>query len=284
MKEFSRCHPIVNLIFYVLVLSFSVTLMHPVCLCVALLGSILTAVAVTGSKKTLKILVLAALVAVLTAAFNGLFNHAGVTILWYFPSGNALTAESLIFGTASGVMLATVVIWFVSLNKIITSEKIMHLFGGVLPAISLMISMILRFVPEFIRNFKRINDGRVAIGKGSENKFIRLKKIFSAFLTVTLENAIQTADSMKSRRFGESCRTSYTNYKFTRRDGVLLAVIVLFAGITLYEAISGETKTTYFPQIAIEKISTQTVVSYIALCVTPLIFGLWEGLRWKKLK
>lgn len=284
MKEFSRCHPVVNLIFYVLVLSFSVTLMHPVCLCVALLGSIFTSVAATGGKKTLKTLAIAVFVAVLTAAFNGFFNHAGVTILWYFPSGNALTAESLAFGTASGVMLATVVVWFVSLNKIITSEKIMHLFGGVLPVISLMISMILRFVPEFIRNFKRINDGRFAIGKGSENKFIRLRKTFSAFLSVTLENAIQTADSMKSRRFGELRRTSYTNYKFTRRDGVLLAVIVFFAGITLYGAISGETKATYFPQIAIEKISTQTVISYIVLCVAPLIFGLWEGLRWKKLK
>lgn len=284
MSEFSRCHPFVNLIFYVAVLVFSVTLMHPVCLGVALLGSVLVSIATSGGKNTLKISAAAVFVALATAVFNGLFNHAGMTILWYFPNGNALTAESLVFGAMSGVMLATVVIWFMSLNKIITSEKIIYLFGGVLPAISLMISMILRFVPEFIRNFKRINDARYAIGKGDENKFVRLKKTFSSFISVTLENAIKTADSMKARRFGEAQRTSYTNYKFTKRDVFLIFVILFFVAATLHGVLSGETKATYFPQIAFGKITVKTVLLYAALCITPLVFEIWEGLRWKKLK
>lgn len=284
MKEFSRCHPVVNLIFFIAVLSFSVTLMHPVCLGVALFGSVLVLFATSGIKNTLRISVVAVFVAVATAIFNGLFNHAGMTILWYFPNGNALTAESLVFGAVSGIMLATVVIWFMSLNKIITSEKIIYLFGGVLPAISLIISMILRFVPEFIKNFKRINDARYAIGKGNENKIAKMKKTFSAFLSITLENAIKTSDSMKARCFGEVRRTSYTNYKFTKRDAILVVVILGFTCITLLGVLFGDTKATYFPQIALEKITPQTVIAYTGLCTTPLIFGIWEGLRWKRLK
>lgn len=284
MNEFAKCHPVVNLIFYVAVLGFSVTLMHPVCLGVALLGSVLVSFAASGGKSTLKISASALFVALATAVFNGLFNHQGMTIVWYFPNGNALTAESLVFGAASGVMLATVVIWFMSLNKIITSEKIIYLFGGVLPAISLMISMILRFVPEFMRNFKRINDARQAIGKGDENKFVKLKKTFSSFVSITLENAIKTADSMKARRFGEVPRTSYSNYKFTKRDWVLLFIILLFTGATLYGILSGETKATYFPKIAFGEVTPRTVFLYVALCIMPLIFEIWEGLRWKKLK
>lgn len=284
MKEFSRCHPIVNLIFYAVVLAFGVTLMHPVCLAVAFLGSILVSAAASGVKKTAATIGIALTIAIITAAFNGLFNHAGVTILCYFPNGNALTLESITFGAMSGIMLATVIVWFVSLNQVITSEKIMYLFGSILPSISLMISQVLRFVPEFIRNFKAISTARQAIGKGDENKFVKLKKTFFAFITISLENAIQTADSMKARCYGNARRTSYTNYKFTVRDAILLSAILFFAGVTLYGVISGDTKAVYFPSIAFGKITQQTVIAYILLCATPLFFGIWERLRWEKLK
>ncbi|MBQ3118155.1 MAG: energy-coupling factor transporter transmembrane protein EcfT [Clostridia bacterium] len=284
MKEFTRCHPIVNLIFFVSVLTFAVTLMHPVCLGIALLGSVSVSLVFAGVKRTLQIVVVGIFTALATALFNVLFNHQGATALWYFPNGNILTLESLAFGVASGVMLSSVVIWFMSVNKIITPEKIICLFGGILPVISLVISMILKFVPEFIRNFKSINQGRVAIGKGEENKFIRLKKSFSAFLRVSLENGVKTADSMKARCYGSAKRTSFSNYKFTKRDAVLLCIIFIFGVLTLAGVLWGETKATYFPDIIFGKISPLTVIAYVLLSLTPLIFELWEVIRWKKLK
>ena len=284
MKEFTRCHPIVNLIFFVSVLTFAVTLMHPVCLGIALLGRVSVSLVFAGVKRTLQIVVVGIFTALATALFNVLFNHQGATALWYFPNGNILTLESLAFGVASGVMLSSVVIWFMSVNKIITPEKIICLVGGILPVISLVISMILKFVPEFIRNFKSINQGRVAIGKGEENKFIRLKKSFSAFLRVSLENGVKTADSMKARCYGSAKRTSFSNYKFTKRDAVLLCIIFIFGVLTLAGVLWGETKATYFPDIIFGKISPLTVIAYVLLSLTPLIFELWEVIRWKKLK
>lgn len=284
MKEFTRCHPIVNLIFFVSVLTFAVTLMHPACLTIALLGSVSVSLVFAGTRRTLQIVVVGIITALATALFNVLFNHQGTTALWYFPNGNILTLESLVFGVASGVMLSSVVIWFMGVNKIITREKIICLFGGILPGISLVISMILRFVPEFIRNFKSINQGRIAIGKGEENKFIILKKTFSAFLRISLENGVKTADSMKARCYGSAKRTSFSNYKFTKRDAVLLCIILIFGGLTLSGVLWGETKATYFPDIAFGKISPLTIIAYVLLCLTPLIFELWEVMRWKKLK
>ena len=284
MKEFTRCHPVVNLIFFVLVLGFSVTLMHPVCLGVALLGSIGVSFVFAGVRRTLQIVAVGLITAIVTALFNVLFNHQGVTVIWYFPNGNILTLESLGFGVASGVMLSSVIIWFISVNKIITPEKIICLFGGILPAISLIISMILRFVPEFIRNFKGINQGRIAIGKGEENKFVRLKKTFSAFLRISLENGVKTADSMKARCYGGAKRTSFSNYKFAKRDAALLCIILILGGVTLSGVLWGETKAVYFPDISFGNISPLTVIAYLLLCVTPLIFEIWEIIRWKKLK
>ncbi len=61
--------------------------------------------------------------AALAALVNPAFNHEGATILTYLPSGNPLTLESMLYGAAAAVMLASVVLWFSSFNEVITSDK-----------------------------------------------------------------------------------------------------------------------------------------------------------------
>ena len=46
-------------------------------------------------------------------------------------------------------MLASVVLWFSSYNEVMTSDKFVYLFGRVIPALSLVLSMSLRFIPKF---------------------------------------------------------------------------------------------------------------------------------------
>ena len=57
-------------------------------------------------------------------------------------------------------------------------------------------------------------------------------KILSIMITWSLENAIETADSMKSRGHGLKGRTSYSLYKFDKRDAIMLCAI-LFSGTVL---------------------------------------------------
>jgi energy-coupling factor transport system permease protein len=40
-----------------------------------------------------------------TAWLNPLFNHAGVTLLFYLPGGNPVTLESMVYGLAAATML-----------------------------------------------------------------------------------------------------------------------------------------------------------------------------------
>ena len=47
---FSRYHPLVNFLFFTLVLVYSMVLMHPVCLAVSLTGAIWYAVVLNGPK------------------------------------------------------------------------------------------------------------------------------------------------------------------------------------------------------------------------------------------
>lgn len=43
------------------------------------------------------------------AALNALFNHAGVTMLFYLPNGNPVTREALCYGAAAAAMFAAVI-------------------------------------------------------------------------------------------------------------------------------------------------------------------------------
>ena len=47
---FSRYHPLVNFLFFALVLAYSMVLMHPVCLAVSLLGALLYAGQLEGRR------------------------------------------------------------------------------------------------------------------------------------------------------------------------------------------------------------------------------------------
>lgn len=281
MKEFMRCHPITNLIYYLLVIGFSVTVMHPAYLLASLAGCLVFYVCMNGLKSTVKMAAVVIFLIIFTAVFNALFNHAGETVLLRFQNGNALTKESIAFGAVSGIMLGCVLIWFLTLTKVITSEKIMYIFGGLIPGVSLLLSMILKFIPEMRAKIKKINQSRNALGI-EENKFKRAKNIFRVLVTTSLEDGIITSDSMKARLYGNSRRTNYSNHKFLKKDIILITVMLLLGGVTLWGVISGSAEAVYFPGTEISQPEFIPFVVFCILVVLPVIFEVREGLKWKK--
>ena len=212
---FSRYHPLVNFLFFALVLAYSMVLMHPVCLAVSLTGALVYAGELGGRRALAGHLKFALPVLLLAAIVNPAFNHAGVTILTYLPSGNPLTLESILYGLAAGAMLCAVVLWFVCFNAVITSDKFVYLFGRVIPALSLVLSMTLRFVPLFRRQLEVVRQAQFCIGRDAScgsvwQRVRRAVTIFSIMVTWALENAIETADSMKSRGYGLRGRTAFS--------------------------------------------------------------------------
>ena len=103
---FSGYHPIINFLYFALVLLFSMCLMHPVYLAISLTGALAYDITLKG-RKTVRFAVMGLLpMAALAALVNPAFNHEGQTILTYLPGGNPLTLESILYGCASGVLLA----------------------------------------------------------------------------------------------------------------------------------------------------------------------------------
>ena len=289
---FSTFHPIVNFLYFALVIGFTMFFMHPVCLGISLLGSLAYAIYLSGQKAVRFALWYMLPLMLFAAIINPAFNHEGVTILTYLPTGNPLTLESILYGLGAAAMLITVLLWFRCYTQVMTSDKFVYLFGRVIPALSLILSMTLRFVPRFTAQFRIVKEAQLCVGRnsaeGSVWKRLRVMvKIFSIMITWSLENAIETADSMKSRGYGLKGRTAFSIYRWTDRDKAALLWLT-FCGLYIFAgAIAGTLEFQYFPMIyklEFTPISVSFFVVYSALCVTPVIINRREDLLWKRLK
>ena len=290
-SAFGSHHPIVCLIYFTVVFSFSMVLMHPICLAISLISSFLWSFYLNG-RKTIRLLAALVPLMCISALINAAFNHEGVTILTYLPSENPLTMESLIYGFAASAMLASVMCWFSCFSTVMTSDKFVYLFGRVIPSMSLILSMALRFVPRLRERFGQIRNAQKGMGRDitSGNMKQRLKatvRIFSIMITWSLENAVETADSMKSRGYGLPGRTTFSIYKFDKRDGYTLVLVVLIALCVIATVLCGNMFFRYFPSVKAADTdiwSTAAFLLYAALFNTPIIIDKMEDRKWKYLR
>ena len=289
---FSSYHPIVNFLFFTLVLAFSMYFMHPLCLGVSFVCAFSYSLYLKGEKSVKFGLGFMLPMLIVTALINPAFNHEGVTILSYLPSGNPLTLESIIYGIAAAAMLIAVISWFSCFNAAMTSDKFVYLFGRGIPALSLILSMSLRFVPRFIAQIKVISNAQKCIGRDVSNGGVlqRMRqglRIISIMVTWGLENAIETADSMKSRGYGLPGRTAFSIYSFDRRDRTAVLYILVCGVYLLIGAFRGGLYFKYFPTVVGVEISPYTIslfAVYIALCIMPVVLNVKEDLKWKALE
>lgn len=287
-SAFRGAHPLVNFTLFGWILALTVCLTHPACRALsAVCGA---AYYLFLSKKAAKFLLRVILpLSVLTALINPLFNHRGATILAYFPSGNPLTAESLIYGAFAGVLLAASLCWFACMSEIMTTDKFVYLFGRILPSLGLLLSMALRFVPLFHRKFRDAIDALRALGgSGQRRRIDRIRDAVSAFsmvVTWSLENAALTADSMKGRGYGLKGRTSFSVFRFTKRDGILLACGLIPGAASVAGAVLGALQWRYYPRFAPggDPLTGGIFCAvFFLLCSLPLLSDLSEVLLWKR--
>ena len=289
MNEFKTYHPIVNFVYFVFVIGFSCVFMHPVCLCISLVSGFTYSVMLKGKNAIKTNLIYMLPMLLMMALINPAFNHEGVTIIDYLPSGNPLTLESIIYGLCAAIMIASVLCHFSCYNEVMTSDKFIYLFGKIIPAMSLIISMTLRFVPKFSAQLKVVTNAQRCMGRDVSNGSIikRAKNglnILSIMTTWSLENAIETADSMKSRGYGIPGRTAFSIFTFDKRDKKALICILLLGIYTFVGNLMGGMYFRFFPSMKMVEVSAfgiSVFVAYLLLCSSPIIIELWEVRKWK---
>lgn len=273
-NAFAELNPWVLAAYYGCMLVASATILHPAMLLISIFGALCTAACRMGLLRALKQMAKLLPLALLTALVNPMFSHEGATILGYLPSGNPLTLESIAYGLAAGGMLLSALGWFLSVSAALTGEKWIHLLGGAVPSLSLVLSMIFRFVPKLLRQIHRIVEA-LALSEPDASRLKRAFHTFSAVLTWALEDAAETADAMRCRGYGLPGRSAYARYRMDGRDWlVLLAIALLTAGLVVFVP-----QYRYFPTFEVQRFSPG-MLCYFCLSLLPTVMGGATELRY----
>ena len=286
---FSGFHPAVNLAFFLVVLGLTMFIQQPVYLVISLVSGCGYLVYLQGLRGALRQAGYLLPVMLLMALLNPMFNHEGLTVLWYLPNDNPITLEAVVFGLASAVMLGASILWFNCCNTVFTSDKIIYLFGRIIPALSLLISMTLRFVPRFKNYLQEVHRTQRAMHR-PENPKERLQQALAAFSSTVswaMEQSIVSADSMKSRGYGTRGRTAFSIYHFEKRDGLFLILLALLLTGSVALFLTGHMTWNYYPSLSGQLLGPAQLLSYISfggMCNLPLILDLMEDRKWNALR
>ena len=284
---FARCHPAVNLLYFALVLTGTMFFWHPACQLLSLGFGLAYLVYLEHWPAVCRRLRWMVPLFVLTALINPAFSHAGATILAYFPSGNPLTLESIWFGLASAGMLLAALCWCFCCADILTTDKIVCLLGRALPALSLLLAMALRFVPRLRRQMQEIARAQAGLpvrGRGLLARARRGAHLCSALISWALENAVVTADSMKSRGYGLPGRSAFTLYRLSRRDKILLGLEAGGALLMGLATAAGLFRWKYYPVVQGTWHGWPVFGIYAALLALPLLLNWKEDHTWRVLQ
>ena len=286
---FSGFHPVVNFIFFLVALGLTMFIQQPVYLLISMISGCAYLLYLQGKKGFLRQVGYLVPILVMMAIMNPMFNHEGITVLWYLPNDNPVTLEAICFGLASAVMMGASIVWFNCCNTVFTSDKIIYLFGRVIPALSLMISMTLRFVPRFKNFLQSVLRTQRAMHKpeNTKEKLGQALAAFSATVSWAMEQSIVSADSMKSRGYGLFGRTAFSIYIFEKRDGITLFVLFLLCAGAAVPHIVGLMGWTYYPSMTGELIGPVQIFAYLCyggMCNLPLIIDMMEDRKWNALR
>jgi len=288
MKSFSDYNPAVTASYFLLTVGISMFSMNPVILLLSLAGALSFDI-FYGVGKRLRSHLSFILLFFGISFVNLLFSHIGVTVLFVL-NDNPVTLESLIYGIASAAAVISSLYWFRSFSLIITSDKLLYLFGGLSPKFSLVLSMALRYIPLFQSKAKKVKLAQKAQGLYNDGNIADSAKgnirIFSAMITWALEKGIITSDSMAARGYGTEKRTHFSLYRFTSADFILLSVqLSLFVGVCVFLAL-GRLSFTYYPVFSPPPLTPGAAVCYFLYCILvfiPSIVNAEESIRWKSL-
>ena len=284
MKDaFSKCHPAVNFLFFVGAIGCSVVIQHPAYLLAGACCGTIYYFLLNGRKGWKMLLGLLPMFLILTA-INPLFNTYGAHIL-FSVFGRPYTLEALLYGAAIASVFVVMMLWFGCYNAVMTSDKFTSLFGNLIPALSLLLVMVLRLIPNFIRKTKQIICARKSIGKGAAEQSSTKEKlsdgmtVLSSLTDWALEGSVVTGDSMRARGYGTAKRSSFMIYRMKTGDWLLIVSIPILLVLIITAACLGQMAAVFTPEIQISPISWG-IIPYTVYLLIPIALHTKEAFSW----
>ena len=268
---FSKRHPAVNFVFFLGAILGGMLNQHPAYLLAGVVSGAAYYLLLHGRRGWRFIGGLVPLFLVFTAV-NPLFNTYGATLLFtYFD--RPYTLEALYYGAALAAVFVNMLLWFGCYNAVLTSDKFTSLFGNLIPALSLLLVMVLRMIPNLMRKARQIAGARASIGRGvseqdgTKEKLAEGMTVLGTLTSLALEG-------------GCAKRTCFQHYAMTGTDWLLLALEIALPVLVLA---FGDAEAAYTPDLYIAPLRGLPVLGFAAYAVfllIPTVLHIKETVQW----
>lgn len=283
-NAFQTYHPAVAFAYLACAIVLSMAAMQPVFVALSLAGAVACSAVTRGCRATARSFAWAVPLVAVVAVANPLFSASGSTELFRIGM-RAVYLESLVYGLCSGLMLASVFLWFASYAACMNSANSLALFGNVLPTISLMLSQIMRLVPQFVargRDAAAVQDAVSAAAPANKRQAAASRmRIVSVLMGWGMEDGIERSDAMRAR--GYDCgvkRTTYKRYRFARADAAAMAVVAVLAVASAGTAAALCLQFSFYPVVG-SLGAWWAYLPYAALMALPVVLQAKEWWQWR---
>lgn len=285
---FRSLHPTVLMLYYAGGMTFGLLLFHPAVLLAGLLVHVGVHLALDGGEELRRWAGPLFLGAVALALANPLLVRQGATVLFYlgpFP----VTKEAAVYGLTLAAAILNLLVLAVSWRIAVSGQKFLYLFARLSPKGALLAMMAIGLVPRLRRRLAELMLVQQTRGVTvSSGPFLARAasgvKLVQSLLAWSLEDALQTADSMQARGYGLGPRSSYLHLRPRRRDwasGVFLAAAaaVMFGGW-----MDGYGVLRVYPRLAEFAVRTgdwMVMAAYAGFVALPLVWEWRDRRRWR---
>lgn len=287
MKGFESFNPIAVAVWFLCAAGIAMFSMNPIILTASFSGAVLF-LFINRKNNGASFHLFTLLLFIIMAIVNPVFNHNGGTVL-FIMNDLPVTLEALIYGIFAALMIVSVIYHFRNFSDIMTEDKLLYIFGGLSPGLSLVLSMALRYIPLMSRQIKKTENTQRALGLYKEDNIIDKIKgrllIFGIIVTWSLENGIITADSMTARGYGTGKRSRYSLFRWRKGDVLLVALAAILFLLTVF-CLQG-TVCEYYPFFRLSELTVKNLTAYISygiLLFIPIFIEIKEAIKWKCLK
>lgn len=287
---FSSIHPLPSFLYYIGAIILTMTYYHPIFLLSGLLILIAINLIQDRGKKLKSYGRFYIFMALIIVFLNPIISSRGETVLFYVFD-KVITLESFIYGVCTMLSLISIMVLFLSYNMVITDDKFMYLFSGILPKTSFLIMMTMRFIPLLRRRAEEITTVQKLIGgevkdSSFKEKIVEGMKVLNILVTWSLEESIQTARSMRARGYGTTkARTFYFNYRMDTLDIIVFIVIIASISILLFSWNTNIFDYQIYPKVQNIKFDIKTtlfLILYSLYMGIPIIIEGMDKRKWHK--
>jgi len=285
---FNDIHPVVQMIYFLITLLAIMIFPHPFILLIFVIFLSMYLIKLKGAKNYFHDIKLFIVLSFIVILINPLFNQRGRNILAEFGE-RVITLEALIYGAVMALMLISIILLFQIFNEIINSHKFLYVFSKLAPKSAFLANMALRYIPLMRSRFKSLIKLR---DKSKEYKHLKDKvkvwgNVLSILLTWSFEEAVITADSMKSRGYELNKRTNYKIFKWRRKDIFVALVLAIALIVLLIYKLLGILEFNIYPKLDSLEITRLNLIAFFNIFIlSNLPYTLDEGekIKWRNLE